>query len=171
MDIGMLGKDAPDLFRVNLAIHVGRSQDLVTRGFHRAGLMAVDVTAVGRNDGLIGAQRMGDGHHVGRRSAHHKVDIGICTAALFANPGNGAVAVHILAIAGGFDKVALDERIQHLGACAFFIVTSEADHIRLCSFCVYRNKMSLSVIVPHLREQINRESCPQGCMRPRFALK
>ena len=69
--------DAFDVGGVDLAVHGGGVEDLVTTALDNAGLMHVDVAGVGGDDSLPGQEDRVDDGRVRLRAAHQEIHVGV----------------------------------------------------------------------------------------------
>ena len=88
-------------FGCQLAVRCVSGADLMTGGFDGAGFVNVDVTGVGGNDRLIGAQQRVDDYQISLRAAYQKMDIGVRCIAHAADGVTGGFAKRVHTIADG----------------------------------------------------------------------
>ena len=74
---------AADLCSGDLAVSAGKGQYLVSCGFNGAGLMDMDMTALGAENALVGSQSRIDDCQIGLGTSYQKVDRQILVAADF----------------------------------------------------------------------------------------
>ena len=98
-------------------------------GFHRAGLMHVDMPGGGAQHALMGTQDGGDHRHIGLGAAHQKMHGGLRGLAGRADQRPGALAVGVLAVAGGLLHIGAGQRLQDRRMRALHIITVKTDHI------------------------------------------
>ena len=112
----------------DLAVRAGKGQALVARGLHSAGLVDMDVTALGADRTLVGPQCGGDQGHVGLCAAHQEVDSRILPGAFLTDVVRSGTAVVIGAVAGGLLVIGLDQPLQDALMAAFAVIAGKIDH-------------------------------------------
>ena len=97
----------PDLPGGDFSLHAGQRQTFVAGGLHRAGLMNVDVPAVGAQNALPRLEsRINDGK-ICLRGSHEKMYIGIRRITQPADECPGLLTVIVHTIAGGLFQIGL----------------------------------------------------------------
>ena len=89
------------LLRSDLAVLGGEGEHLVSGGLDGPGLMDVDVSGLGAQGPLIGAQGGGDHRLIGLGPAHQKLHLGLGGGAGCPDQVPGPLAVAVHGIAGG----------------------------------------------------------------------
>lgn len=112
----------------DLAVFIGQSQALVAGGFYCAGLVYMDMAAVGAQHTLPGLEGRIDDRQVGLGRTYKKVHGGIRGVAQGADLVRSGGAIAVLAIAGGLVKVGLLHQFQHRGGSAFAVITFKTKH-------------------------------------------
>ena len=112
----------------DLAVFIGQGQALVAGGFYCAGLVYMDMAAVGAQHTLPGLEGRIDDRQVGLGRTYKKVHGGIRGVAQGADLVRSGGAIAVLAIAGGLVKVGLLHQFQHRGGSAFAVITFKTKH-------------------------------------------
>src|SRR5699024_2001274 len=118
----------PDLGGGDLAVGTGQHQALVAGGLHGAGLVHMDMPAVGTEHSLPGLQRRVDHGQVGLGGPHKKVDPGLGSPAQAADQRPRPGAVLVLPIAWRLFQVGLLQQVQHRLGGALPIIAFKTDH-------------------------------------------
>ena len=108
-----------------LAVGRGQCDDAVTAGLDGTGLVDVDMSGVGTDDGLAGGEAGVDDGGIGLGASGEEVDVGIGTLACLADLAACAFAPLVEAIGETLPGVGVDEVLQHLGMSTIVIVTFE----------------------------------------------
>ena len=108
-----------------LAVGRGQCDDAVTAGLDGTGLVDVDMSGVGTDDGLAGGEAGVDDGGIGLGASGEEVDVGIGTLACLADLAACAFAPLVEAIGETLLLVGVDEVLQHLGMSTIVIVTFE----------------------------------------------
>ena len=117
-----------DLAGRDLAVFVRQGQALVAGGFHRAGLMYMDVAGVGTQCALPWLQRGVDDRQVGLGRAHKEMHGSVRGIAQGADLIGCGGTIAVLAVAGGLVKVGFLHQVQHRRGGTFTVVTFKAKH-------------------------------------------
>ena len=120
-----------DLGGGDLAVMAGQGQALVAGGLHGAGLVHVDVAAVGTQHPLPGLEGRVNHRKVGLGGAHQKLHFRFRRAAQGADAVPGLVAVGILSVAGGLFQIGAAQSVQYRSRCALAVVTFKTNHNRV----------------------------------------
>ena len=124
----MLVPGAADLLRSDFALHAGQGKAFVAGGFHRAGLMDVDVAAVGAQDPLPGLEGGVNQGEIGLGGAHKKVNPRLRRIAQGADQPPRLLTVIVGAVARGLHQVGALQQIQNRLGCALAVIAFKTDH-------------------------------------------
>ena len=100
----------------------------MARGLHRAGLVDVDVAALGADRPLVGPQSRSDEGQVGLGAAHQKVDLGLFIGTRIEDVPGGILTMVVGAVAGGLLEICLGEPPQDALVAAFRVIAGKVDH-------------------------------------------
>ena len=124
----MGGAELLHLLRGDPAVLGGEGEHLVAGGLDGPGLMDVDVSALGAQHPLVGAQGGGDHRLIGLGTAHQKLHRGLGRIAGVPDQLTGPLAVVIHGIAGGLLQVGPSQPLQKLGRGPLGVVTLKPGH-------------------------------------------
>ena len=97
----------------------------MSAGFHRAGLMDIDVSCGGTEHTLVPAKCRIDHGDIGLGSAYQKMDCQMVIPARLADLLPRLLTVFVLTVARGLLHVGLYQALQYLGMRSFVIITLE----------------------------------------------
>ena len=121
--------EGEDLLCADLAVAGGQGQHLVAGVLHGAGLVDVDVAALGADHALIGFQDGGDDGDVGLRAAHEEMHGGIGGVEHIADHIRGPGAMGIFAVSERLLVIRILQGFQDRRMAALQVVAFEKDHL------------------------------------------
>ena len=112
----------------DLAVGAGQGQTLVAGGLHRAGLVDMDMAALGADRRLMGPQRRRQHRQIGLGAAHQKVDCRILPTAFAADVGGSILTVVVRAVAGCLLQIRFHHSAQDPLVAALAVITRKVYH-------------------------------------------
>ena len=128
----------------NLSICAGKPQHLVSTGFHRTGLVDIDMPRLCAQNTLMGTQACIN--QIGLGAAYQEVYCQAFIPAGLSDQPSGLFTIVILSITGSLFQIGLKELFHDFRMCSFCIITLKISHLFFHTILSFQH---LYQVLPH----------------------
>ena len=149
-----------DLLCRDLSVLLRKSEDLVPRRLHSAGLVNVDVPRGSRYSAFKRAQDRRDHHQVRLSPSHNKMDLRIRCVTRLPDQSACLVTPGITAVPRRLLKIGVLEQLHNLRMRSFPVIAFKTNH---SSYIIPSFSCSYSTLTPFSRQESPLVPTPPGC--------